>query len=193
MLNMEFLQKWSEVNFLTFNFGSICFLPLLVAFSFFLKIGTSHERRKRILDRLNFEYQAMISVKVNISAIYQYMVQSEKYRVLSQYEYSLKELPLRSGRISERPPQTDVCISFFINFYNRTLFHSFFFIKAEENEFPDGNDSNESGNLSMSILSTPANPLASTATTVCDTQVLIHFKKFQYISHHLNFISFSLG
>ena len=36
------------------------------------------------------------------------MVQSENYRVLSQYEYSLKELPLRSGRISERPALTDI-------------------------------------------------------------------------------------
>ena len=76
----------------------------------FLNLGTSHERRKKIIFRLNSEYQALISVKVKMSGIYQYMVQSENYRVLSQYEYTKEEPPLRSGRISERPAMTDVII-----------------------------------------------------------------------------------
>ena len=54
----------------------------------------------------------MISVKVTMSGIYQYMVGSENYRVLSQYEYTWNEDPLRSARISERPAMTDVIIFF---------------------------------------------------------------------------------
>lgn len=73
-----------------------------------LYIGTSHGRRKHIIERLNSEYQAMISVKVKMFAIYEYLVNSENYRVLSQYEYSWKELPLRSSRICQKPALTDV-------------------------------------------------------------------------------------
>lgn len=76
-------------------------------FNFFC-LGTSHERRKKILTRLNSEYHAMVSVNVTIVGIYHYFVESENYRVLSQYEYSWNELPLRSGRISQRPAMTDV-------------------------------------------------------------------------------------
>lgn len=60
------------------------------------------------MERLNGEYQAMISVKVDIKSIYSYMVHSENYRVLSKFEYNWKETPIRSGRIAVPPAVTDV-------------------------------------------------------------------------------------
>lgn len=77
----------------------------------FLLLGTEASRRKREIDRLNSEYQGMIGLSSNMTMenIYMYMVNTENYRMLSDFEYTLQETPLRSGRLSTGPPPlTDV-------------------------------------------------------------------------------------
>ena len=74
----------------------------------YLISGVEHERRRKILERLNVEYQALIGVKVEMLGIYSHMIHSENYRVLSKFEYTWEENPIRSGRIAVRPAVTDV-------------------------------------------------------------------------------------
>lgn len=78
---------------------------------YFIK-GTEASRRKRELERLNSEYQGMIGVSshMTMESIYEYMVKTENYRMLADFEFSKEEAPLRSGRLSVAPPpMTDVC------------------------------------------------------------------------------------
>lgn len=73
--------------------------------------GTESSRRKRELERLNSEYMGMVGVSshMTIESIYEYMVNTENYRMLADFEYNKNETPLRSGRLSVAPPpMTDV-------------------------------------------------------------------------------------
>lgn len=56
----------------------------------------------------------MVDMTLSIERIYHSMVEAENYRMLSQFEYSWDETPLRSSRLSKAPQMTDVCI--FVDF-----------------------------------------------------------------------------
>lgn len=49
-----------------------------------------------------------LSRNMTMESIYKFMVNTENYRMLANFEYNLNETPLRSGRLSVAPPMTDV-------------------------------------------------------------------------------------
>lgn len=78
--------------------------------------GTEASRRASEVERLNSEYVGMMEMSLNIESIYHYMVDTENYRMLSQFEYTKSERPLRSGRVLSAPPMTDVNIKLIFGF-----------------------------------------------------------------------------
>ena len=55
-----------------------------------------------------------VSSHMTMESIYEYMVKTENYRMLADFDYNLQETPLRSGRLSVGPPPlADVGFFFF--------------------------------------------------------------------------------
>lgn len=84
-----------------------------------------------MLGRLNKEYQGLVEMSLNVESIYQYMVETENYRMLAHFEYNKDETPLRSKRVSEAPPLTDVSRVFICSLYLSiylSIFVDIFFI-----------------------------------------------------------------
>lgn len=54
----------------------------------------------------------MIDVAMNMESIYHCMVNKENYRMLANFQYTHQETPLRSARLGEAPPMTDVSVIF---------------------------------------------------------------------------------
>ena len=80
-----------------------------------LLLGTSSDRRNKELARLNTEYLAMVNLRVSIDGAYQFLLDTENYRMLSSQEYTWRESPLRSGRICEKQDLTMVIENSFSN------------------------------------------------------------------------------
>ena len=86
------------------------------SFSYFLSSGTSADRRRAEIRRLNSEFQAMVKMNLSLQGILHFMIETENYRMLSTQEYSWRESPLRSGRLGERTaatqpvPSTSRCV-----------------------------------------------------------------------------------
>ena len=76
-------------------------IPLFLIIS-----GTSSERRKTEIARLNSEFEAMSKLKLSLSGILHYMIETENYRMLSAQEYTWRESPIRSGRVCELKDRT---------------------------------------------------------------------------------------
>ena len=87
----------------------------MIKYSMVVIIGTEASRRQREINRLNAEYQGMVDITQNIETIYHFLVETENYRMLSQFEFDKKETPIRSARLSVPLPLTDVIILSIIN------------------------------------------------------------------------------
>lgn len=74
----------------------------------FFSSGTSSARRKEEIARLNKEFQAMANLKIGISGILHFLIETENYRMLSTQEYSWRESPIRSSRVCDRKDRTEV-------------------------------------------------------------------------------------
>ena len=50
----------------------------------------------------------MVDVAMNMESIYHCLVNTENYRMLSNFAYTMEETPFRSARLATAPPMTDV-------------------------------------------------------------------------------------
>ena len=82
-----------------------CPTPLVIP-NFFSDCDS--ERRKQIVDTLNEQYEEILQRKLSIFATYSEMVEKNSFRVLSSFAYNADETALRSDRIAERPPMSDI-------------------------------------------------------------------------------------
>ena len=66
--------------------------------------GCPSDRRKEIVDGLNFQYENCLQKKLSILVAYSEMVEKNPYRVLASYSYDVEEKSLRSDRVAAKPP-----------------------------------------------------------------------------------------
>ena len=80
--------------------------------------GVDQSRREKEMERLNKRYSRIIAVKSDMKSCLSHLIESESYRMLAGWTYSLKPESLRVGRRAlDLPDGTDV--NTFISFLSK--------------------------------------------------------------------------
>lgn len=77
-------------------------------------IGTSEERKKSLVTKLNLEFHSYIDEGHTITSAYEVMVNKNPYKVLANFSYDYEETPLNQNLDNHRPDMTDVSSRLFL-------------------------------------------------------------------------------